>query len=123
EILPKILDLPVDPVSVGASSTARRGDGPRSLEVRLPAWLPSRRTLGGFYVQRQLGDGAAGTVFVVTRVEERHDPAAERFALKVPHYDATAARSLTEAAFLKMFREEAGALLSLPEHENLARFV
>src|SRR6185436_12337332 len=55
EILPKILDLPVEPVSVGASSVARRSEGSRSLDVRLPAWLPSRRTLGGFYVQRQLG--------------------------------------------------------------------
>ena len=36
---------------------------------------------------------------------------------------ATAARSLSEADFLKLFRQEAGALLSVPEHENLARFV
>ena len=96
---------------------SRRSEGP------LPAWMPSRRTLGGFYVQRQIGGGAAGTVFVVTRAEERHDPHAERFALKVPDYDATAARSLSEADFLKLFREEAGALLAIPEHENLARFV
>ncbi len=85
--------------------------------------MPSRRTLGGFYVHRQIGGGAAGTVFVVTRAEERNDPQADRFALKVPDYDATAARSLSEADFLKLFRDEAGALLALPEHENLARFV
>src|SRR6185369_2975190 len=93
----------------------RRGDSMRTTaawapEVRLPDWLPSRRTLGGFYVHRQLGGGAAGTVFVVTRTEDRHDPKAERFALKVPDYDAMAARSLSEADFLQLFREEAGAL-------------
>jgi serine/threonine protein kinase len=85
--------------------------------------MPARRTLGGFYVHRQIGGGAAGTVFVVTRAEERNDPGAERFALKVPDYDATAARSLSETDFLKLFREEAGALLAIPEHPNLARFV
>jgi serine/threonine protein kinase len=74
-------------------------------------------------VHRQIGGGAAGTVFIVTRAEERHDPHADRFALKVPDYDATAARSLSESDFLKLFREEAGALLAVPEHENLARFV
>jgi hypothetical protein len=92
-------------------------------EQSLPAWMPTRRTLGGFYVHRQLGGGSLGTVFVVTRAEERTDPDAERFALKVPDYDATAARSVSESDFLKLFREEAGALLSVPEHKNLARFV
>ena len=92
-------------------------------DATLPAWIPSRRTLGGFYVHRQLGGGGVGTVFAVTRTEDRHDASAERFALKVPDYDATAARSLSEAEFLKLFREEARALLALPEHENIARFV
>lgn len=92
-------------------------------EQSLPAWMPTRRTLGGFYVHRQLGGGSLGTVFVVTRAEERHDPDADRFALKVPDYDATAARSVSEQDFLKLFREEAGALLSVPEHKNLAGFV
>jgi serine/threonine protein kinase len=64
-----------------------------------------------------------GTVFVVTRAEERHNPDAERFALKVPEYNATAARTMSEAEFLKLFREEAGALLSIPEHPNIANFV
>jgi hypothetical protein len=128
-ILPRIAKLPVDvapgpgarsegsvpPVSAPALSDLRPGP--------LPPWMPARRTLGGFYVHRQIGGGAAGTVFVVTRAEERHDPHAERFALKVPDYDATAARSLSESDFLKLFREEAGALLAIPEHENLARFV
>src|SRR5262249_44963779 len=35
----------------------------------------------------------------------------------------TAARSISEAEFLRMFREEAGALLSLPEHPHLAHFI
>lgn len=118
-ILPRIASLPVDPpVDLNAPS-----DPARQIEGRLPAWLPSRRTLGGFYIHRQLGGGAAGTVFVVTRIEERHDNRAERYALKVPDYDATAARSLSETDFLKLFRDEAGALLAVPEHPNLARFV
>ncbi|WP_437960142.1 protein kinase [Sorangium sp. So ce119] len=114
-VAPRIMRLPV-----------RRPSAPGSVtlpEQPLPAWLPSRRTLGGFYVHRQLGGGSLGTVFVVTRTEERHDPSAERFALKVPEYDHTAARSVSEADFLRLFREEAGALLSLPDHPNLARFV
>lgn len=92
-------------------------------EQPLPSWLPSRRVIGGFYVQRALGGGALGSVFVVTRAEERHDPSAERFALKVPEYDHTTARSMSEEDFLRLFREEAGALLALPPHPNLPRFV
>jgi len=118
-ILPRIASLPVDP----PIDLTRPIDPARQLEGRLPAWLPSRRTLGGFYIHRQLGGGAAGTVFVVTRSEERHDGSAQRFALKVPDYDATAARSLSETDFLQLFREEAGALLAVPQHANLARFV
>jgi hypothetical protein len=116
-ILPRVATLPID---LGAHRTSAP---PAPIDTALPTWIPARRTLGGFFVQRQLGVGGAGTVFVVTRTEERHDPAAERFALKVPDYDATAARSLSEAEFLKLFRQEAGALLAIPEHENVARFV
>ena len=126
-IVPAIAKLPVDEPPATRSATAPPGSSPgsslRFSEGPLPAWMPSRRTLGGFYVHRQIGGGAAGSVFVVTRAEERHDPQAERFALKVPDYDATAARSVSEADFLKLFREEAGALLAVPEHPNLARFV
>jgi hypothetical protein len=92
-------------------------------EAALPAWLPARRTLGGFYVNRSLGSGAAGSVFLVQRIEDRNDASAERFALKVPDYSATAARSLSESEFMTLFRDEASALLSLPAHPNLARFV
>jgi serine/threonine protein kinase len=93
-------------------------------EIRLlPAWLPPSRTLGGFYVQRALGAGAGGSVFVVKRVEERNDPRALSLALKVPEYDGSAARSLSEEEFLRMFRQEAGAMLAVPAHRNLASFV
>jgi hypothetical protein len=92
-------------------------------EAQLPSWLPPRRTLGGFYVVRPLGSGAVGSVFVVNRIEDRHDPSAERFALKVPDYSATAARSLSEAEFLQLFRDEASALMAVAPHPNLARFV
>jgi len=89
----------------------------------LPDWLLPRRTIGAFYVVRALGTGGVSSVFVARRMEERHDPKAESFALKVPEFDPATARSLSEQEFLQMFREEAGALLSLPQHPNLARFV
>lgn len=100
-------------------------DRPRLVAVPdpLPAWLGPRRTIGGFYVVRPLGGGAAASVFVAKRVEERNDPSAEQFALKVPDYDGGAARALSEREFLEFFRAEATALLGLPPDPNLARFV
>lgn len=89
----------------------------------LPDWLLPRRTIGAYYVVRSLGQGGGASVFVARRVEERHDASAEAFALKVPQYDPTTARSLSEQEFMQMFREEATALLALPAHPNLARFV
>jgi len=96
---------------------------PDGAENPLPSWIPPRRTLGGFYVLRSLGKGGVGSVFIVKRIEERNDPHAESFALKVPEYDAQAARHMSETDFLRMFQSEAHALLSLPLHPNLARFV
>lgn len=93
------------------------------LEQQLPAWLGPRRSIGGFYVVRPLGGGAAASVFVARRLEERNLPNAEQFALKVPDYDGAAARSLSEAEFSSFFRGEATALLGLPPSENVARFV
>jgi eukaryotic-like serine/threonine-protein kinase len=91
---------------------------------KLPGWLPASRLLGGFYVVSALGEGAGGSVFMARRAEERDDEAAEVFALKVPEYNGHVAHLLSEGDFLKMFREEAGALLSLPEDSpNIARFV
>ena len=105
----------------------REGPAPDSRAPRgndaLPEWLPPRRTLGGFYVLRALSAGAVGSVFVAVRLEEKGEEGAERFALKVPEYSATAARRLSEGEFLKLFREEASALMALPLHRNLARFV
>lgn len=92
-------------------------------EAALPAWMPPSRTLGGFYVTRAIGSGAVGSVFVARRAESRHDPKAQLFALKVPEYGGGAARTLSENEFFELFREEAGALLSLPEHPHIARFV
>jgi hypothetical protein len=89
----------------------------------LPDWLLPRRTIGAFYVVRALGSGGASSVFVARRIEERNSNDAEGFALKVPDYDPTTARSLSEQEFLQLFREEAGALLTVPQHPNIARFV
>jgi len=89
----------------------------------LPDWLLPSRTIGAFYVVRALGSGGAASVFVARRNEERSSADAEGFALKVPDYDPTTARSISEQEFLGLFRDEAGALLSLPHHPNLARFV
>lgn len=110
-----LADLPVERPSAEV--------GILSVAEQLPPWLPARRTIGGFYVQRSLGVGGTASVFIVTRAEDKHDAGAERFALKVPDYNATAARSLSQDEFLKMFREEASALIMLPNHANLARFV
>jgi hypothetical protein len=92
-------------------------------QLPLPPWLPPSRTLGGFYVLRPIGTGAGGSVFVARRAEERHEETAETFALKVPAYTGAAAHTLSEEEFLRLFREEAGALLTLPGHKNLAGFV
>ena len=89
----------------------------------LPPWLPPSRTLGGFYVLRALGAGAVGSVFVARRAEEKADDKAQKFALKVPEYGGTAARTLSEEQFLQLFRDEAGALLAIPKHSNLAQLV
>lgn len=89
----------------------------------MPEWLPATRTLGAFFVVRPLGSGGVGSVFLARRAEERNDPDAEHFALKVPDYDGTAARSLSEEEFNARFRREAGALLELPAHPHLAGFV
>jgi eukaryotic-like serine/threonine-protein kinase len=95
----------------------------KTRRAALPEWLLPRRTIGGFYVMRALGTGGVSTVFVAKRLEERRNPEAETYALKVPHYDPSTARSLSEQEFMEMFRGEAGALLSLPQHPNLSGFV
>ncbi|HVU00500.1 MAG TPA: serine/threonine-protein kinase [Polyangiaceae bacterium] len=118
-VLSRIAALPIAPpsdVGVIPLQVRRTSD-------QLPDWLLPRRTIGAFYVVRALGAGGTSSVFAVRRIEERRAASAELFALKVPQYDPNTARSLSEAEFMQLFREEAGALLSLPAHEHLARFV
>ncbi len=103
----RLADLPRE----GPSRIARPSLRPPET---LPAWMPSRRALGGFYVLRALSVGAVGSVFVAVRDDERTDANAEKLALKVPEYSGNAARQLSESEFLEMFREEAQALISLP---------
>lgn len=116
-VLSHVDQLPAQaPTDVVAIPLGRR-------RAELPDWLLPRRTLGAFYVVRPLGAGGVSSVFVARRLEERHETKAESFALKVPQFDPATARSLSEQEFMALFRDEAGALLSLPHHENLARFV
>ncbi len=117
QVLETIEGLPVAPASdVYAIPLERRREA-------LPDWLLPRRTIGAFYVMRALGAGGAASVFMARRLEDRNNADGEGFALKVPDYDPTTARSLSEQEFLQLFREEAGALISVPQHQNLARFV
>jgi serine/threonine protein kinase len=92
-------------------------------EVMLPSWVPLSRMLGGFYVVRPLGRGAGGSVLLGVRADERTRPDRELVALKVPEYSGGAARNLSEQEFEDLFREEASALLTLPAHPNIARFI
>jgi hypothetical protein len=115
--LTRLPRLPLEASSAVASRRARARSAP------LPDWLLPRRTIGGFYVVSSLGGGGVSSVFVARRLELRNESRAELYALKVPKYDPAIARSLSEQQFLELFREEAGALLALPKHPNLARFV
>ena len=92
-------------------------------EGTIPGWVPLSRQLGGFYIVRPIGRGAAGSVLLAVRAEERARKDRELVAIKVPDYSGGAARNLSEQEFEALFREEAGALLALPGHHNLARFI
>ena len=116
-VLERIATLPV------AAASDMQAIPLQKPRTALPDWLLPQKTIGAFYVVRALGSGGASSVFMARRIEERKNAKAEGFALKVPAYDPTTARSLSEQEFLQLFREEAGALLSLPPHVNLARFV
>ncbi len=89
----------------------------------LPSWVPLSRLLGQFYVVRPIGRGAGGSVLLAVRNDERTRADRELVALKVPDYSGGAARNLSEQEFEALFREEAGALLALPAHRNLAGFI
>jgi hypothetical protein len=120
-VLARLAKLPQDnSIEISIEWTTPTQTGAR---LRLPSWLPASRIVGGFYILRPIGNGAGGSVFVARRVEERHDENAETYALKVPSYGGQNAHTLTEDEFLQLFREEAGALLTLRPHANLAGFV
>lgn len=93
------------------------------IEVMLPSWVPLSRLIGGFHVVRPIGRGAGGSVLLAVRAEDKNLPERELVALKAPDYSGGAARNLSEAEFETLFREEAGALLALPAHPNLSRFI
>jgi hypothetical protein len=93
------------------------------LDPILPGWVPLSRLLGGYYVVRPIGRGAGGSVLLGVRADERKRADRALVALKVPDYSGASARNLSEQEFEALFREEAGALLVLPAHPNIARFV
>ncbi|HEX5064108.1 MAG TPA: protein kinase, partial [Kofleriaceae bacterium] len=104
------------PIDRSESTTA-------TADVTLPGWVPLSRMLGGYYVVRPIGRGAGGSVLLAVRADERTRADRELVAVKVPDYSGDAARELSEREFVRLFREEAGALLALPEHPNIARFI
>ncbi|MDX2088095.1 MAG: protein kinase [Kofleriaceae bacterium] len=98
-------------------------DTPSPVETALPPWVPLSRLVGSFYIVRPIGRGAGGSVMLASRAEERARADRELLALKVPDYSGGAARNMSILQFEAMFRDEAGALLALPSHPNLAGFV
>lgn len=84
---------------------------------------PVERNISGYYLLHAVGDGGAGSVFLACRVEDRHRAEPEIFALKRPQFNGQHAQVLSEEEFFDLFRQEAGTLLSLPPHKNLAGFV
>ena len=92
-------------------------------DTMLPGWVPLSRLLGSFYVVSPIGSGTGGSVLLAIRADDRTRSDREHVALKVPDYSGGSARNLSEREFERLFREEAGALLALPAHPNLARFI
>jgi hypothetical protein len=124
--LPPAIAAAVDRVLVWlARRPHTEADGTQvpTTDAMLPGWVPLSRLLGSFYVVRPVGRGAAGSVLLAVRSDERSRADRELVALKVPDYSGDAARNLSEQEFERLFREEAGALLALPSHGNLARFI
>jgi hypothetical protein len=103
--------------------TEAEGQPSATADAMLPGWVPLSRLLGNFYVVRPIGRGGSGSVLLAVRSDERTRADRELVALKVPDYSPDAARNLSEHEFERLFREEAGALLALPRHANLARFI
>ncbi|MFN0246592.1 MAG: protein kinase domain-containing protein [Kofleriaceae bacterium] len=125
-VLPAALAAAVERVLLWIARRPRAIDAsatPPTPHAMLPSWVPLSRQLGGFHVVRPIGRGAGGSVLLACRVEERAHPDKELVALKTPDYSGGAARNLSEAEFEALFRDEAGALLAVPAHPNLAGFV
>jgi serine/threonine protein kinase len=124
--LPSALAAAIERVLLWIARRPRADDAtasPPAPDAMLPSWVPLSRQLGGFHVVRSIGRGAGGSVLLACRVEERARSDKELVALKTPDYSGGAARNLSEAEFEAMFRDEAGALLAVPAHRNLAGFV
>jgi eukaryotic-like serine/threonine-protein kinase len=118
-VLRRVGRLPREPRASGEITHITK----RGRQLHLPSWLPPSRIIGGFFVVRPIGTGGGGSVFVARRSEERHEEGAETFAMKIPTYTGAAAHTLSEEEFMALFREEAGTLLTLPRHPNIAGFV
>jgi hypothetical protein len=84
---------------------------------------PVRDNVAGFQVLRALGDGGQGSVHIACRDEDRDQETPALFALKRPQFSEQHAQVLSEGEFVDLFRQEAGILLTLPPHDNLAGFV
>ena len=89
----------------------------------LPAWLPPSRRLGAYTVVRPLGVGLASSVFVVCPRALRDATTAPRLVLKVPRYDANAARLLSAEEFERAFQEALPVLARVAPNEHLARVI
>jgi hypothetical protein len=108
----------------GASPPGREPLAAATTEaIPLPAWLPPSRRLGGFFVVRPLGVGLASSVFIVRSEAARREVNAPLLVLKVPRYDAHAARQLSSDEFEQTFADELPALLSVGPDEHLPTFV
>jgi hypothetical protein len=124
--LPPALSAALERVLVGLTRRPHSevdGTPAATTDAMLPGWVPLSRLLGSFYVVRPIGRGAGGSVLLAVRTGERTRADRELVALKVPDYTGDAARNVSEHEFERLFREEAGALLALPTHGNLARFI
>lgn len=117
-LLTHVVQLPVN------HEAAAPHDEPRHEQAQvLPPWVPLSRRIGTFTVVRSIGRGAGGSVLLATRGEPTKQALANAVALKVADYDGAAARSMSEQEFEAIFRDEASALLTLPQNSNLARFI
>ncbi len=124
--LPPAIAATIERVFVRLARRPFERSGPSTtmpMDIVLPGWVPLSRLIGGFYVERSIGRGAGGSVLLAVRAEQRRRADRELVALKVPDYSGDAARAMSESEFEHMFREEAGALLALPSHQNIAKFV